>query len=62
MNLSVHVLTASMLVSSALASPMSETTAMRNFVLQGEILVYSPRLTGLPESTVVAPRGARLGG
>src|SRR5262249_20652422 len=37
------------------------STALRNYVLQGEILVYSPRLTGLPESTIVAPQGARAG-
>jgi hypothetical protein len=49
---------ASSLASIATASPMSETT-MRNFVLDGEILVYSPNASGLPVSTVVAPRGAR---
>ncbi len=53
---------ATSLASIAVASPSSEsqTTLGINYVLDGEILVYSPRVSGLPEATIVAPRGARM--
>ncbi|MBL8859050.1 MAG: hypothetical protein JNL28_11125 [Planctomycetes bacterium] len=47
------------LAPSAFAQPANESNPLRNYVVSGEILVYSPRVSGLAESTVVAPRGAR---
>ncbi len=58
MILFARMLTASALASAAFAAP-SGTTQPSTFVLSGEILVYSPNDSGLPMSTLVAPRGSR---
>ncbi len=59
MILFARMLTASALASAAFAAP-SETVQPSTFVLSGEILVYSPSESGLPMSTLVAPRGSRV--
>ncbi|MBL8859049.1 MAG: hypothetical protein JNL28_11120 [Planctomycetes bacterium] len=58
MNQFAWMLSASVLASVAVASP-SAATQPNTFLLSGEILVYTPADTGLPLSTLVAPRGAR---
>src|SRR6188768_3230146 len=60
MILFARMLTASALASVAFAAP-SGTTQSTTFVLSGEILVYAPSETGLPNSTMVAPLGTALG-
>jgi hypothetical protein len=53
------MLTASAFASIAFAAP-SGSAQSSTFVLSGEILVYAPSESGLPLSTLVAPRGARV--